>query len=437
MSLRDLYQALKPDKWRRGHKFSKDIDVVNEVLFDTYATPGDRKEMVLSWFQRHQPCLFGRVAASSSSLHLCILTETDFLTRSDRQVKEIIKRELLEWKRRSARPTEESGSPAHGFVLLAASRHLAYAAPDEHLYALACRLRDVWGCRMTKGSAGTTHWETLYLQNPEDGQYVQFTFTVDFFGAQGDGRWWHDHRSPGGILFTANSIGYMQKYRELYQELKDQQDWVLQTAMLTIHKAAQTEYGKATRLKKLGPGKRPFLEDIPCPFTKPEALKTHLTDKDWTRYAGYLHTDHSIRPEFFHEDPAPIADITEGEYLQDFTYLYHAGAPDHAKFVAGNNISEKDVFKALGPVSEWNKIVVGRRKTSRIETRDAAPPVGFGSLPTPSRTGKVVATPMATEADTDRLATSNERASRTKIEALLKEGRKWRLSIAEKKALDR
>ena len=112
MTLRSLYQALKRDEWRREQKFSADIQTVNHVLFDTYAEESQRKEMVVNWLQRYQPCLFGRVAAATGSLHICILTETDFLTRSDREVGNIIKREQLEWKRRSVRTTL-----AHDFPL--------------------------------------------------------------------------------------------------------------------------------------------------------------------------------------------------------------------------------------------------------------------------------------------------------------------------------
>src|SRR5205823_13856784 len=32
---------------------------------------------------------------------------------------------------------------------------------------------------------------------------------VNYFSAQGDGRWWHDHRIPGGMAFSMNSVGHM------------------------------------------------------------------------------------------------------------------------------------------------------------------------------------------------------------------------------------
>ena len=436
MTLKTLYQALKRDKWRKDHPFSSDIRTVNEVLFDTYAEVGQRKEIAVNWFQRYQPCLFGRVAAAAGSLHACVLTETDFLTRSDRAIGDIIKRELLEWKRRSAKPMKQFSSPAHGFALIAASSRLANAAPDEHLYAFACKLRDVWGCQMTNEASGTIHWETLYLQNPQDRRYVQFTFSVDFFSAQGDGRWWHDHRCPGGILFTANSVGHMQKYREWYLKLKDQQDWVLQTAMLTIHEAAETPYGKATWLKDLGDGRCPVLEEIACPFSQPDAMKNVIADKDWTRYGGYLHTDHSIRPEFFHDNPEPIPDISDREYLQDFTYLYDTTARDHLRFVVGASISEEEVIKALGPISEWNKVTVRRRKPLSVGTKKAAAPSERPGVPSPAPRPHKPWKIHIEDANIPRLFGSEEQERRARLEEIINESRAWCLSVEEKKAFD-
>lgn len=419
MTLRTLYKALKRDKWRKDHLFSEDIQIANEVLFDTFAEAGQRKEIITNWFQKFQPCLFGRIAAATSSLHICVLTEEDFLTRNDREISDIIKQELLEWKRRSVKPKMGFSSPAHGFALVAASSRLANAAPDEHLYTFASKLRDIWGCEGTKEEAGTVHWETLYLQNPQDRSYVQFTFSVDYFGAQGDGRWWHDHRCPGGILFTANSVGHMQRYREWYENRKDQQDWVLQTAMLTIHRAAETPYGKATWLKDLEGG-RPVLEGIRCPFSNPDAVNNAIADRDWTRYGGYLHTDHSIRSEFLNENPEQTLDITEREYLEDFTYLYDPTTRDYERFVSGISISEEEVLKVLGAISEWSRIANRRRKPLGNTVASSRRPIKVSSRAPQTR----------------KSAHTEEEESRARIRKLVKRSRAWRLSDEEKKALD-
>lgn len=98
--------------------------------------------------------------------------------------------------------------------------------------------------------------------------------------------------------------------------------------MLTIDAAAETPYGKATWLRALTDGK-PFVAGQRCPFTDLAKLKPSLHGRDWTRYAGHLHTDHAIREEFFHAEPEKLPDIKRSEYLEDFTYLFDPRQRDH------------------------------------------------------------------------------------------------------------
>jgi hypothetical protein len=357
-SLRELYESLQPDRWRKEQAFSEDIQTVNDLLFDPFATTAQRIEQLSNWCQRYQPCLFGRVAAPSDHLHFCVLDERDFLTKSDEEIAGIIHNELVAWKRRSLRPTSGFSTPAFGFILAAASRRLAYASPDDHLEKFARKLMELWGCVETDEPSGVMNWETLFIQHPDTRHYYRFTFSVDFFGAQGDGRWWHDHRCPGGLLFTANSVGHMRRYREWYdKKQKNQADWVLQTAMLTIAESAPTKWGHATWLRSLDDKGQPVAYEVACPFSKEHVLNKRLEKKDWTKYAGWLHTDHSIRPEFFHEAPEPPGEVRSKEYLQDFLYLYDASAKDHIRFIEGERVSEEEVREVLaGLPHEWKEV---------------------------------------------------------------------------------
>lgn len=399
--LQDLYNRLKKDPLRtkRGKALSKDLALVNRILFHPFATNGQRERALSGWFQRQQPCLFGRVAAAQDGLHFCILTDQDLQQSSDQKVAATIHQELLAWKRRSLRPTKEFSVPAHGFVLLAASERLSLAAPDEHLAAFAMKLQELWGCAKTSAPSGTVYWENLYLKDPIGHSYLRFDFTVDFFATQGDRRWWHDHRVPGGVVFTANSVGHMQRYRERYLQMKNQSSWVLQTAMLTIASAANTEFGKATWLKELAADGRPVVSNLVCPFDPLNSVKPELAGKDWTRYGGYLHTDHSIRSEFFRLAAAPDSEITREEYLQDFAYLYDPDTDDHMKFVSGVPIAEEQVVAELGPVEDWSRIA--RPQRARLHRSNAKSVAG-----------------------------------RRAVEALLRECQSWSLSSAELASLN-
>jgi hypothetical protein len=366
--LKRLFRRLKPDVWRSRTPFSEDMSTAQDVLFHTRATDGQKAEALSLWLQHHQPCLFGRIAAATGMLHYCVLNEED-LRESDQHVAEKIQHERLAWKQRSLRPDPGFSQPAHGFVLAVASSTVALATPDENLYQFACKIRDLWGCPSSEENSGMMHWETLFLQNPQDSSYVRFTFGVDFFASQGDHRWWHDHRVPGGLAFTANSVGHMQRYREWYKGSKNQREWVLQTAMGTIHLSAHTPHGKATWLRPLSGG-RPVIADIQCPFANPDKLKPELKGMDWTRYGGHLHTDHSIRKEFFSEKPGKTPDLTNSEWLQDFTYLYDGRKKDHVRFMVGQIVSYDEVVVELGTLEDIQRIVSPRAKRALQSPKD-------------------------------------------------------------------
>lgn len=377
-TLEDLYNALSEDTWRKkpGNGFSEDMKTAHEVLHSRWATPSQCEKALAFWLQGvgNQPCVFGSIAAAKDRVHFCILTERDFC-RTDEEVADRIHEELLAWKRRSVGPLDDVFYPAHGFLLALIAPDLAKAAPDKHLKRFAEKVRDLWGCRGGPEQSGIMHWETLFLQNPADGSFVQFEFGIDFFAAQGDGRWWHDHRIPGGIAFTANSMGHMRRYQEWYPPgMKDQEEWALRTAMNTIDKAKETAFGRATWLRALDKDGRPFVKRLACPFAKPEALNEKLRGKDWTRYLGYHHTDHSIRSEFFHveaEKPPEIMD-KDAQYLQDFTYLYDKTTPDHMKMIHGASVDRADVFKQIGDPETWVKIHGPRRhRGARIKSPEA------------------------------------------------------------------
>lgn len=346
--LRTLYEQLEEDELRKDHPFEPNMATTHRLLVHPFATDGQRAEALECWLQKpgNQRCLFGRIAVAVHRMQFCFLTDKDLFT-SDEHVARKIHSALVSWKRRSLRPAKGVSAPAHGFMLIIASDRIALARPDESLHRFSRKMRDLWGCASTDAQHGTVFWETLFLENPADRTYLKFTFSVDFFAAQGDGRWWQDHRTPGGIAFTANSAGHMRRFRELYENKGDQKEWLLKTAMLTINSASETPYGRATWLRSLVDG-RPLVERVGCPFAADDKVNAQLQGKDWTRYGGHLHTDHSIRPEFFSTTREKSPDIQNRDWLQDFVYLYDQTTEDHIRFSAGQNVSREEVFNAIG-----------------------------------------------------------------------------------------
>jgi hypothetical protein len=364
-------EALNDDAWRRTTDFSPDIRTVHDILIhDPYAADKNREEALNLWVQRFQPCLFGRVAAALGRVHYCFLSDAD-LALGEEWVSKKIGRERRLWKTRAIDPNSSGLAAAHSFVLHVASARIARAAPDNALRSLALLIRELWGCQVERDAEGNdVARETLYLRSP-DGRYMRFLVNLDFFAAQGDGRWWHDHRIPGGFAFTANATGHMARYREWYEAKPDQGRWTLNTAMGTIAAARETSWGKATALLPVENG-RSFV-DRPCPFE----LHPTVKDKDWTRYRGYFDTDHSVRNEFFALQPERPPTPDERHWLQDLTYIYDPASPDHSALMAGETATAEEIERDIGPIESWRKRP-GRLRHSWLEqlTKGTAGAIG-------------------------------------------------------------
>lgn len=363
-SVADLFSRLGGDAWRINHQFSDDMLQANALLHNTAATEEEMAECLLLWCQRRQPCQFGRAAANQERVHFCFLTEKAISGWNDADIAEKIDEEKRLWKQRAAFDPRRA---AHGFVIVVSSPHVALAAPDENLRAFSDRILELSGWEPNRRGArrkNTVTSDYLYLRNPNDRRFYGFQFNADFFACAGDGRWWHDHRFPGGVAFTANSTGHMMRFRDWYQRKTESEAWALKQAMLTIENAAPIESseqheGKVTWLRPLDEAGKPLVDTVVCPISH---VPTSLEGKDWTRYEGLLHTDHAVREEFF-QDRA-VAPTRNKPYLMDFTYLYDQNQSDFKEFSDGRLFTEEDVYAEIGRPEEWT-----HRASSQVFSR--------------------------------------------------------------------
>jgi hypothetical protein len=366
-SITDLFANLNGDAWRVAHAFGDDILHANALLHNSAATEDEMAECLDLWCQHRQPCQFGRVAAKQRGIHFCFLREMAVSTWSDEEIAEKISEEKQLWKQRGAFDPERA---AHSFVIVVASPRVALAAPDQHLRAFSDRLLELAGWEADRRGVrrkNTITSDFLYLRNPAEGRFYGFRFNADFFACAADGRWWHDHRFPGGIAFTANSTGHMVRFREWYQGRDQNESWALRQAMLTINNAAATkstasgdpEEGRVTWLRPLDLDGKPLVADIQCPLA---SVPGALEGKDWTRYEGLLHTDHAVREEFFLDrDVAPTA---SKPYLMDFTYLYDDKQDDFEIFTRGKPFTDEEIYAEIGHPENWT-----HRERPTVEAR--------------------------------------------------------------------
>lgn len=371
-SLLDLYEGLRVDRRRESLPFSEDIREANDFLHYPYALDHELADGMRQWCMKRQPCQFGRLAASKRQIHFCFIREID-LARGEKGVAAKIAESKRLWKQRAIL----DANPPHGFLLVFASPKVALAVPDDNLRRFSEKVLELagWGPERRARKAGNAiSSDFLYLKSPKDGLYYGFQFNVDYFASAADGRWWHDHRIPGGIAFTANSTGHMRHYKDWYgQPGTDHGEWAVKQAMITIAQAHPTTgaatgspqaEGRVTWLRNLDASGKPLLAQIPCPMTQ---VPGQLQGKDWTRYEGVLHTDHAVRAEFFADRDEPV---TAAEpYIMDFTYLYDRAQADFVNFMAGVRTSEEQIYAEIGKPDNWGKRDPGTFKSNRTDAQ--------------------------------------------------------------------
>jgi len=194
---------LKPDDWVQQVGFSLEVEAANRSLFESGASEAESSRILSDWLQAHQPCLFGRIAAKHGALSYCILNESD-LEQSDEAIREKIQTSRLEWTR------EGFEGKKSGFIILAVSPRIAYARPSPEMRELARRLCYLY--LETEIRMDHIHLDQIYLQKPGSRLTTWKWYAgVNYFCAQGDMRWWQDHRIPGGMAFSVHSVGHLVK----------------------------------------------------------------------------------------------------------------------------------------------------------------------------------------------------------------------------------
>ncbi|MCU1303458.1 MAG: hypothetical protein JWQ87_3742 [Candidatus Sulfotelmatobacter sp.] len=351
-TLASLMNRLERDAWRDITGFSPEMLNAMDVTLGN-SSEDEIKAVLDAWIRKQQPCLFGRIAAKESAITYCLISER-MLQGSEDELENHIQKARLEW---TCAGFEGKSS---NFIIAVLSSKLAYAKPDENVKQIALRL-----C-------------SLYLQEPIDQDQIyldrlwleqsasrkatwEWLAGVNYFSAQGDGRWWQDHRFPAAIAFSTNSVGHMVKSGALASALREL-DEKMGTAFVNYKAANVTSLGKALGLamstinnaSNAVSGKATFLvapmkvqqERPECPVKLQYPLHTF----DYCEYKGFYHTDHTIPSLYFRPE---IDRPPDAELLQlDFTYLFDDALdnPDHDRMGTGRRIRSSanlsnDAFK--------------------------------------------------------------------------------------------
>lgn len=349
-TIASLMEKLMPDEWRAKHAFSPEMSRALDVTSVFRHGKEPEVEAVLNeWVRHHQPCLFGRIAAKESGITYCLVSE-DQLCGNEVELTQYIKDARLRWTKAGF------DGKSSNFIIAVLSRRLAEAVPDETVKAIALRLCSRYLQQPIEPDR--IYLDRLWLrQKTSEEAAWEWLAGVNYFSAQGDGRWWQDHRFPAGIAFSVNSVGHMVKSGSLARATRDLEEVMgtaspdfrapnvhsleqaLGIAMATIHRASEGPSGKATRLLPNEGGSF----DQKCPVDLP----MQLTEFDCSHYQGLYHTDFTIPSEYFRPDIKRYTDAASFDL--DFTYLYKEDLdnPDYDLMGEGRRIMSSETGVAV------------------------------------------------------------------------------------------
>jgi hypothetical protein len=198
-SLAAAINDLPIDNWRREHPFSPELSDAQRALFESRSDT-EASDILTAWLSNHQPCLFGRIAAKEGLLRFCFLREADIA--DDHKVRNKIQLARTAWKR------DAWDGHAHGFVIVLVSERIATAAPSLQLLEVAKSVCAHY--LLVTPVPDQIYLDELYFELPVRPNPVRrWPVGVNYFCANGEGRWWHDHRIPGGLALSMNSVGHM------------------------------------------------------------------------------------------------------------------------------------------------------------------------------------------------------------------------------------
>ena len=259
-----------------------------------------------------------------------MLEEKDILNlkRGDEDLRDTIEDHRKVWKRYALHGRSSS------FVILVNSPTLALTEPSPQFQGACRRLMELYiGAPVADDTILEQH-EYVYLAKTINGRrtFLRFATLPNLFCAQGDRRWWHDHRTPGGIMITSNALGHYMHC--LTSGPEPDRKKALKQAMMTIQNA---HLSKSRRLRQ------PATELVARPQGEPTSLSgTTFEEFSARRYQGYFHTDHLI-PSVFFQKGQPTSHFED----LGLAYIHDKSEDDYAELMGGESTNAYTVRREV------------------------------------------------------------------------------------------
>lgn len=344
--LLDIKLHGKPDRFRKTHAFSEDIESAHAILFNPRYDKWKKLKAYRKWVAGGQPCLFGKAAAKTKSVFICILEEHEILRmkRGDDDLRDTIQDHRQAWKRYALEVSFSS------FMVLLLSKSLVDKEPGDQLKEICRRLLELYmEIERIDDDTIVPQREYVFLRTGP-GKFLKFATLPNVFCAQGDGRWWHDHRTPGGIMITSNALGHFELSRSLNDSITEKEKThALDNAMRTIKGA----YGNEKKVRGLAHCPATSLVNRDLVEESPIREGSDLRGYSPSHYQGFFHTDHLVPSVFFSKE----RDHKELKSYDDLSlrYIYDpVGDPhDHQELMTGTDATAFDVKRNMDRLPDF------------------------------------------------------------------------------------
>ncbi len=341
--LLDIRLHGKPDKLRNLRRFSQEMQSSHAILLNSQNTKTQKIDAYRVWLTRNQPCIFGRLAATQKRAFICLLEENEILgmRKGDDDVRDTIQDYRQLWKRYALEGLSSS------FLIAVVGERLVGERAKDSLKEFCRRLLELYMENpYIRDDTIIAQREYVFFRLASIGRekFLKFATLPNVFCSQGDRRWWHDHRCPGGVMITSNALGHDVYSRSGRSQIDDAKKLeALEQAMRTINNAYREK-----------PSKKPgALRHCPATFLVPKSDKAEPTLKKESaaypadHYEGFFNTDHLLPSVFFHEDRDPKT----LERYQDLSLRYifdsKTDPEDHQHLVAGVDASWYEIRRNL------------------------------------------------------------------------------------------
>jgi hypothetical protein len=197
--------------------------------------------------------------------------------------------------------------------------------------------------------------EYVFLRRSREGgqpDLLKFSTLPNVFCAQGDGRWWQDHRTPGGVMITSNALGHFMYSRNKEAGLQEKDKlWALENAMRTISNVYCDPANKRSGRLRHCPATHlvPRVQEEASPLRDSSIFSQFSPD----HYQGYFHTDHLIPSVFFQPERDPKT-LKHYDNLS-LRYIFDSdGDPqDHAELMTGVTATWYEVRRNIDRLPEF------------------------------------------------------------------------------------